>query len=86
MRTFDDTNYLERLPSYYRRAHERWKEHISSIIDDVMSALESSTLQEVMSTYNLTPRDIAMLVRLNVVTDEEAERFGMNAVEAVVPL
>lgn len=86
MRNVDDENYLARLPQYYWKAHERWKDRILSIIEDFMRDLETSSLSDVMSKYKLSQRDIALLVRLNIVSEDEAERFGMNAIEAVMPL
>ena len=86
MRSIEDENYLARLPQYYWKAHERWKDRILSVIDDFMLDLETVSLPDAMSKYKLSQRDIALLVRLNVVSDDEAARYGMNAIEAVMPL
>lgn len=84
-REIDDAEYMECLPYLYRKNYTRWKERMLRQIGDIVHALETTPLEQVMETYSLTPRDVALLVRLNYVTAEEAHVFGMDAVERTVP-
>ena len=82
----DDKDYLDCQPRLYRMKHVKWKELMLSVIDNVVEDLEKgSPIEEVMERWELTARDVALLVRLKFVTEEEAARFDMNRIEATVP-
>lgn len=85
-RHVDDADYLNFLPTpLHRNRYLRWKEEMLQSIDSILADLEKSSVMEVMTTRSLTPKDIALLVRLHYVTDEEADTYNLRSVEAMVP-
>lgn len=85
-RQIDDQDYLNFLPTdMHRRRYQRWKEEMLANIDDIIAEVEKEGLQAVMERRYLSPKDIALLVRLNFVSEEQAERFGMKAIEETAP-
>lgn len=85
-RSADDKDYISFLPSrLHVNRYLRWKEQMLQDIDTIVAELEESPIDEVMERRNLIPKDIALLVRLRIVTPEEAARFDMNRIEETVP-
>lgn len=86
-RVINDAAYLNTLTStLYRNRYIRWKSEVLSKIDSIMESLEKGVaLSDVMSEYNLTNRDVALLVRLNYISSEEAESYGLDCIEKSVP-
>lgn len=83
-RQIDDSAYIETLPTLYRRHHELWKKRMFKVIDAVAVELETNPPEVVMEKFSLSKRDVALLVRLGFFTEEEAERFDLNRIEAQV--
>lgn len=84
-RQIEDKEYLECLPSLYRNQYYRWRERMLAQVDEIICALETNSVGVVMEMYSLTPRDIALLVRLNYVSPEDAKRFNLYKIESRVP-
>lgn len=79
-----DTDYIECLPRMYRKSYSLWRNRMLEKIDAVSSALETSTVEAVMQQFELSARDIALLVRLCYFTPEEVERFSLRRIESQV--
>lgn len=85
-RNVDDQAYLNFLPTpLHRNRYLRWKGAMLQQLDVILADLERSNISDVMSNRGLTPKDVALLVRLHYVTDEEADKYGLREVEAMVP-
>lgn len=85
-RKIEDTEYMECLTTLYRRNYLRWRDKMLSQIEDIVCDFEVMTVDQVMEKYALTPRDVALLVRLHYFTPEEAQRFDLERIEQAVPL
>ena len=70
----------------HRQRHERWKERMLSIGEDVVEDLNTMEVKAVMEKYNITEKDIALLVRFNYFTEDEVERFNLRPIEKAMPL
>lgn len=82
----DDEDYLATLPpGLYRNRYFLWKEKMLGQIDSIKQDLVTDSLESVMTKYNLTPRDIALLVRLNYISEEDSKLFGLDVIEKSVP-
>ena len=55
-------------------------------IDAIVEALEQAPIEQVMELFSLSARDIALLVRLNYLTVDEAARYGLERIERSVPV
>lgn len=83
-RAIDDKEYIESLPSFYHKSHEVWKQRMLSIIDGVVADLETLRTEEVMEKYQLTLRDMSLLVQLGFFSQEEVERFNLRSLIEVI--
>ena len=85
-RKIDDKDYIECLKTSVYRTHYRlWRERMLTKIEDIVAALETASPEEVMYSYSLSPRDMALLVRLGYFTKDEVERFDLRRIECTVP-
>ena len=85
-RVIDDKDYIECLPDYVHRvAYNKWRARMELAIEDIVKALEKDKVENVMITQHLSPRDIALLVRLCFFTEEEVEKFDLLRIERTVP-
>lgn len=80
-----DSNYREYLPKLYRKHYDLWKARMLKSVDKIAESLASKSPEEVMEEYSLSPRDIALLVRLNYFTPEETEKYNLRRIEEKVP-
>lgn len=86
MRNVDDRSYMEFLPTQmHQRRYLVWKEQMLGKIDYFVSELRQKEVKTVMEEQGLTPRDVALLVRLKYFTDDEIEIFGLREIEETVP-
>lgn len=85
-RRIDDVDYMECLPSLYRKSYITWKARMLTQVDAIAQDLNGMQPEEVMTKYNLTPRDVALLVRLQYLTAEEVEKYGLRRIEGTVPV
>ena len=84
-RSIDDKDYISYLPTrLHVKRYLRWKEQMLLDIDNIVADLKESSIDVVMEKRNLTPKDVALLVRLQFVTDEEVETFGLARIEKMV--
>lgn len=81
-----DSEYIECLPRPYRANYFRWRERMLGRIDAIVEALEQAPIEQVMELFSLSSRDIALLVRLNYLTGDEAARYGLERIERSVPV
>lgn len=87
MPDIQDQDYLDFIGDHvYRFRYFRWKDRMLSMLDDILAALERSTPEEVIEELKLTPRDLAMLVRLNYITKEDAKRLDLIRIERSIPM
>ena len=85
-RVIQDEDYMNFLPTkLQQRRYLRWKEKMLNNIDGIIAALESNTIDDVMQEWDLVPKDVALIVRLGFVTDEQANRFDLRRIEERVP-
>lgn len=86
MREIDDTAYLNlQSSSLYRNRYLAWKARMLPEIDNIILDFEKNGVDTTMSERNLTPRDIALLVRLKYFTEDEVEKFALQTIEQSVP-
>lgn len=86
-RMIDDQDYIEYLPSaLYVKRYLRWREAMIQDIEDISTDLQTSTIDEVMERRSLSPKDIALLVRLKYFTAEEVAAYDLLRIEKMVPL
>lgn len=87
MRSPDDASYIEYLPSkLYRNRYLRWKDLMLQNIDAIVAGFTKEGVEATMKKYSLTQKDIALLVRLRFLTDDEITRFALQGIECGVPL
>ena len=86
VRNIQDQDYIECLVPMYRRTYLSWKQRMVGRIDRIAADFNHATPEEVMAAHHLSPRDVALMVRLNYLTAEEAERFGLQRIVDAVPL
>lgn len=80
MREVRDKDYQECLPSdIYRRHYANWKQRMLERIDSIAGALRESNLSTVMTQFELSPRDITLLVKLHYFTDAEIDEFNLGS-------
>ena len=79
-----DKEYIECLPVLYRKHYALWRERMLANIDTISQALEGNSIEAVMEHFRLSPRDVALLVRLHYFTEDEVERFGLRRIEESV--
>ena len=85
-RNIQDAAYLECLPVLYRRHHELWKARMLRVVDAVEEAFEGgATPEAVMGQFPVSKRDLALMVRLNFFTPEQAKRYDLQRIEEAVP-
>lgn len=81
-----DEDYLNFLTGdFYRSRYYKWKERMLSILDSLLRDLEVMTPEDAIEKYRLLPKDIALLVRLNYVSPEDAERLDLVRIEKSLP-
>lgn len=84
-RSVDDKDYISFLPTRLQvNRYLRWKEQMLLDIDNIIAELDSLSIDDVMEQRNLTPKDVALLVRLRYVTAEEVERYDLGRIEKMV--
>lgn len=84
-RNIQDKAYLECLPVLYRKHHELWKARMLRIVDDVEAAFENGiTPEAAMERFSITKRDLALMVRLNFFSPEQAKRYDLQRIEEAV--
>lgn len=81
-----DADYIECLPRPYRANYFKWRERMLGRIEAIVEALNVAPIEEVMSHFGLSARDVALLVRLNYLTEEEAAQYGLERIERSVPV
>lgn len=82
----NDADYINFLgPGIFQKRYLKWKERMIGTVDSIVRDLGKSPLEDVRQVYNLTDNDIGMLVRLNFVDKEFAEKTGMAAIERTLP-
>ena len=85
-RNIDDSDYIAFLPGdMFRRRYFRWRERMLRDVEGIVADLKKHPVEEVMEMRNLTPRDIALLVRLKYLTPEEVEEFDLRKIEQALP-
>ena len=86
-RVIEDENYIKFLPTRMHIAkHSQWKERMLSIDDSWINELQTEKFEDVIANYNLTEKDIALLVRFNYFTEEEIEQYNLRSIEQAMPL
>lgn len=86
-RPIDDKDYLNFLATPLRqRRHLRWRERMNRDMDAIIDDMYRYPIEEVMERWDLIPKDIALMVRLHIMTPEEVESFGLKAIEETVGL
>ena len=81
----DDQDYINFLGmDIYIRRYLRWKERMMPQIESIVHDLETMTPEELMKSRDMTPFDIALLVRLKYLTAEEVEKFDLRRIEQMV--
>lgn len=86
LREVDDMAYLQYLRSdMYRNRYLRWKDEMLEDLDAIIEDLDKYSVDEVMDKRGLTPKDIALLVRLRYLTDDEVARYDLRRIEQTVP-
>ena len=84
-RSVDDKDYIKFLPTQLHiKRYLRWKEQMLLDIDGIVEELESFSIDDVMVKRNLTPKDIALLVRLHFVSDDEVDKYDLGRIESMV--
>lgn len=81
-----DVDYIECLPRPYRANYFKWRERMLGRIEAIVEALNVAPIEEVMVHFGLSARDVALLVRLNYLTEEEAAQYGLERIERSVPV
>ena len=87
MRSVDDSSYMNFLPSdLYRNRYLRWKSVMLSNIDAIVASFSTEGVEATIQKFGLTPKDVALLVRLKYFDAEEIEQYGLRKIECGVPL
>ena len=81
-----DADYIACLPRPYRTSYTKWRTRMLNSIDAIAEAIAHMPVEDVMQKFNLSPRDIALLVRLNYFTAEEVVEYGLERIERSVPV
>ena len=85
-REIKDKDYIEFLGTeLYQNRYFRWKKRMLPMVDAIVEELPKDSLENVMKKFDLTPRDVALLVRLNYVSEEVAVKYGLKAIEEIIP-
>ena len=86
-RIIDDSNYKRLLPTQiHLKRHEYWKNKILSIGDKLIEDMYEMDLSDVLSKYQLTEKDMALLVRFRFFSQYEIDQFGLRELEQLMPL
>lgn len=87
MRTVDDLAYMSYLPSdMYRNRYMRWKNVMLGNIEAIVASFSADGVDATMQKFSLTPKDIALLVRLKYLSDDEVEQYSLRTIECGVPI
>lgn len=81
-----DSDYIDTLPRLYKRTYSSWKERMLKQVDSIADSMRMHGVEATMTMFSLSPRDVALLVRLGYFTEQETEEFGLAAIEQSVPL
>lgn len=76
-REVHDADYLDCLPRIYHRSYYLWRSRMLNQIDAIVAALRDHSVDEVREKFNLSVKDLEMLVDLNFITENEARSFGL---------
>ena len=79
-----DKDYESCLGTLYRTNYNIWKRSTLEFIDDFVQALSTDSRDNVIASYSLSPRDIALMVKLHYVTPEEAELYNLIEISDTV--
>lgn len=86
LRQIHDEDYLNFLPTtLHKKRYSHWREQMLANIENIVATFHAQPRDEAIATCNLTPRDVALLVRLGYFTPEEAEAFNLYEIEKKVP-
>lgn len=79
MRHIDDEDYLACLSTrVYRDHYIRWKARIEPLMDEIAHDLAEMSEESVREKYQLTPRDIVLMVQLGYLTSDEIESLQLG--------
>lgn len=82
----DDKDYIEYLgPGVLQNKYFSWKARMIANCDAIVEDIRNTSLEEATRKWNLTIRDISLLVRFHYVDQEFAEATGMAAIERTNP-